>query len=231
MMKVPTWLSWLGLCALWLAPAWAQPASEEGPPERAPASVGAPVGLGGPGNAAPGPGAASPGSAGPAPAGKDAACRNDCRKLPGALTAPPDRSPKCQPPAVWVREVRIGLPRGEVFGGCDEANVSRQVRKRASALRVCAQRLRAHDRAVAPEVTLTWVIGVDGKVQTSKASAKGPSAPALERCLEAQARRWLYEGPAPTGVCTARWTLTFETYDDCRGKPPASNEVPLGGFR
>lgn len=230
-MKSPIKSSWIGLFALWLAPAWAQPGPDAGPPDLPPAVVASPIGLGNPGKVVAGPGAAAPSGANSAPVAKNAGCLKDCPQSPGALNAPPERDPKCQPPAALVHEVRIGLQDGEVVGGCDEKIVGRMIRKRANALRYCAQRLRAQNLAVAPEVTLTWLIGPQGTVESSKAVAKGEGPEALARCLEAQARRWRYEGPPPAGVCTARWTLTYEAHDACRGKVPGSTEVPLGGFR
>jgi hypothetical protein len=117
----------------------------------------------------------------------------------------------CIPSVIAGRgESRCG---GSAARGClDKETIRRVVRRHLNEVRYCYQKeLQLYPDGLDGRVTVRFEIQPDGKVSSSHVVATTLNVGAIESCLEAAPRRWLFPSAATGGVTVVSYPFYFRT--------------------
>lgn len=101
---------------------------------------------------------------------------------------------------------RVG--KGNIAGFCKEADILRVVNARRSGIQYCYEKELARNPELQGKVTLTWRVGLDGKVLKVLVESSTLNNKAVEGCMTRQVQRWSFPKPEG-GMCQIRFPFVF----------------------
>ncbi len=97
---------------------------------------------------------------------------------------------------------------GETRGGCDKADIRKNVLSRAQAFRACYEIALLNKPDLSGKVNIQWTIGADGKVSGDKITSDTLDSSAVSDCVLRTVRRIAFAVPE-AGVCVIAWPFVF----------------------
>lgn len=107
-----------------------------------------------------------------------------------------------------VGKLKIGS--GSSQGFCKKSDITKNVRRRAGAIRACYERELQVKPKLKGKVTARWTITLDGRVSNASVVKSSLKNKAVEGCLLRTVRRMRFAKPEG-GVCVIQWPFVFNS--------------------
>jgi TonB family protein len=101
-----------------------------------------------------------------------------------------------------------------IHGNLTPEHVHRVVRQHINEARFCFERELQVNPALAGDVTVRFVVGANGSVQTSSVTNSSVGNATLEQCLVQATRRWTFPQPTGGGIAMVEQRWSFSNGDD-----------------
>lgn len=127
--------------------------------------------------------------------------------VPMPATPPPLPPPEPEPPSAPT--VSDGT---EVRGSLDREVIRSTIRRHVSEVRYCYEEALARDPTLAGRVTVSFVIGPTGAVQSassSRSTLSGPRATEVAECIVRRVRTWTFPAPDGGGIVAVDYPFVF----------------------
>lgn len=106
------------------------------------------------------------------------------------------------------KKVRVRAAGGETSGFCKHEDIQRVVNARQSGIQYCYEKELARNPELQGKVTLSWRIGLDGKVVKVIVENSTLGDKTVEGCMMRQVERWAFK-PPEGGMCQIRYPFVF----------------------
>ncbi len=106
------------------------------------------------------------------------------------------------------QKTRVARGKPQTSGFCKEANIQKVVSTRQGGIQYCYEKELARNPELQGKVTVSWRIGLDGKVQTVNIEESTLGNKEVEGCIRRNIERWVFEKPEG-GMCQIRYPFVF----------------------
>ena len=100
--------------------------------------------------------------------------------------------------------------RPSVGNYCKQADILRVVNSRQRAITYCYEKQLARNPELNGKVTLSWNIGLDGKVMKVWVAGSSLKNGQVESCMTRSVKRWKFTKP-DGGICQIRFPFVFNS--------------------
>ncbi|MEZ4336716.1 MAG: AgmX/PglI C-terminal domain-containing protein [Sandaracinaceae bacterium] len=121
-----------------------------------------------------------------------------------------------------VPRVRTGA--AEVRGSLDSNVIRRVIRRHINEVRFCYEQQLNQQPGLAGRVTVSFVIGPTGTVQTASVAQTTLNNAIVEQCIAQAVRRWTFPAPQGGGIVAVNYPFDLSSSDD-GSAPPAGVET------
>ncbi|MCB9545184.1 MAG: AgmX/PglI C-terminal domain-containing protein [Myxococcales bacterium] len=106
------------------------------------------------------------------------------------------------------KKVRVKAAGGSVAGFCKQQDIQRVVSARSSGIQYCYERELARNPELQGKVSMSWRIGLDGKVVKAIVESSTLGNKTVEGCMLRQIERWTFPKP-DGGMCQIKYPFVF----------------------
>ena len=106
------------------------------------------------------------------------------------------------------RKKLVRRGKGKVAGFCKEKDITRVVNSRQRGITYCYEKELARNPELQGKVTMSWRIGLDGKVVKVLVASSTLGSKSVEGCMKRAIQRWRFPKPEG-GMCQIRFPFVF----------------------
>ena len=106
------------------------------------------------------------------------------------------------------KKARVRRGSGSFSGFCKQKDILRVVSGRQRGIQFCYEKELARNPTLSGKVTMSWIIGLDGKAARVQKASSSLNNAAVEGCMKRNISRWRFPKPEG-GMCKIRFPFVF----------------------